>query len=113
MAQVTLIDAAVKYVAGPPRDTQRGPRINIVCTLPDGTFSETLGDPGDRALTSLKKGQTLFLAFDGRTYKLAAEAPPPAPAVPAPEPGREWSDEEKKAIANRVQNGAKRRAALH
>ena len=35
--QITLIDAVVKYTAGSPRDTQRGPRINIVCALQDGT----------------------------------------------------------------------------
>jgi hypothetical protein len=45
MAQVTLIDAEFKYAAGPPRDTPCGPRINIVCTLLDGTFSKALGQP--------------------------------------------------------------------
>ncbi len=59
------------------------------------------------ALTSLKKGQSVKLAFDGRSYKLAADAPPPAPAVPAPQPGREWSDEEKRAIASQIQMYAK------
>lgn len=75
-AQITLIDAAVKYTAGPPCDTQRGSRILVVCTLPDGTEQKLWGDPGDAALTSLKKGQTVKLAFDGRSYKLAADAPP-------------------------------------
>ncbi len=44
-AQVTLVDATVKYAAGTPRDTQRGPRINVVCTLPDGTEQKLWGDP--------------------------------------------------------------------
>ncbi|MBD2130080.1 hypothetical protein NDI39_29365 [Microcoleus sp. ZQ-A2] len=102
-AQIILIDATVKYSAGTPGDTQRGPRINVVCTLPDAPFQKLWGDPGDTALTSLKKGQSIKLAFDGCTYKLAAGTLPLAPTVPDPEPGREWSDEEKKAIANQIQ----------
>ena len=33
---------------------------------------------------------------------LAADAPLPAPSAPGPEPGREWSDQEKSAVASQI-----------
>ena len=56
MATLNIIQGTVKYGVGPARETKNGPRINVVVTLADGEETKLWGDPGDPALTPLKKG---------------------------------------------------------
>lgn len=67
-----LIDATVKYPAQAPREYDHGPRINVVCTLSDGTDEKLWGKPDDR-IADLKKGQTVQLIRAGRSLKLAEQ----------------------------------------
>jgi hypothetical protein len=70
MATATLISGYVKYPAGQPRDYGRGERINIVVTPNDGQDDiKVWGRPGD-AIAQLKRGTTVTLTYDGRSYKL-------------------------------------------
>ena len=107
--QVTLIDAEFKYAAGKSRDTQRGSHIYIVCTLPLWHLFTTSGATQvTRHKPRSRKDRPSNLLSMVELTPLTSDAPPPAPAGPAPkEPGREWSDEEKKVIANQVYSGAK------
>jgi hypothetical protein len=116
MASLTIVQGTVKYAAGPARETKNGPRINVVVTLADGEEIKLWGDPGDPALTPLKKGNALQLVKNakGTGYSLLDTSPttPAAPPAPAPEPGysprqqtdvfKPWTDEEKKQLAAKI-----------
>lgn len=75
MATATLISGKVKYAAGQPRQTQYGKRINVVIARLDGGDDIKLwGNPGD-AIAHLRKGETVQVMHDGKTYKLLATNP--------------------------------------
>jgi hypothetical protein len=108
-----IIAATVKYTAGTPRNTERGPRINVVVNLPDGTEHRLWGDPGVPVLTPLKKGQSIQLAWDGRSYKLVGQPQsqqdesPIAPAQESVHNHTEWTPDQKRALASRIEERAK------
>lgn len=89
MTTATIVNATVKYAAGKVITTKHGnDRINVVLTLADGGEATIWGNPGDTALTSLRKGDAVQALFDGKGYKLvevpqqsgsASSAPPAAP----------------------------------
>jgi hypothetical protein len=62
-----MIQAIVKFAAGNPRDTKRGPRINAVVTLPDGS-EQTIWDAPGGIVSSWKKGQAVTLEQNGQYY---------------------------------------------
>jgi hypothetical protein len=114
MAQaLQLIYGRVKYAANKPRQTTHGMRINCVISLPDGEEIKLWGDPGDPALTSLSKGQQVQLAKNALgNWQLATTAP----AEPTPQPAQsqntvqnhtDWTPEQKRAIASRIEERAK------
>jgi hypothetical protein len=128
MASLTIVQGTVKYAAGPARETKNGPRINVLVTLADGEEIKLWGDPGDPALTPLKKGQSVQLVKNakGNGYSLL-DTSPTTPAAPpakvpeqlrreAPAPGcsprqqpdvfKPWTDEEKKQLAAKVDQEA-------
>lgn len=115
MAQTLALTAAiVKYTPGTPRDTQYGPRINAVLTLPDGCETKLSGNPDDATLLTLKKGQRVQVAWDGKGYKLATTAPVEPPSQPALSNGNRtaptptgWTPDEKRAIASSIEEKAK------
>ena len=75
MATATLISGKVKYAAGQPRQTQYGERINVVIARLDGGDDIKLwGNPRD-AIAHLRKGETVQVMHDGKTYKLLATTP--------------------------------------
>jgi hypothetical protein len=119
MATLNIIQGTVKYAAGPARETKNGPRINVVVTLADGEEIKLWGDPGDPALTPLKKGNAVQLVKNakGTGYSLLDTSPttPAAPPamVPAPEYSprqretwKPWSDDQKKELAAKVDQEA-------
>jgi hypothetical protein len=119
MASLTIVQGTVKYAAGPPRPTTNGPRINVLVTLADGEETKLWGDPGDPALTPLKKGNAVQLVKNGKGtgYSLLDTSPttPAAPLAKVPEPGysprqretwRPWSDDQKKELAAKVDQEA-------
>ncbi len=75
MAQpITLTYGRVKYTPGEPRQTTHGMRINAVITLPSGEEIKLWGDPGDPALTALKKNQQVALAQNAKgNWQLAQQ----------------------------------------
>lgn len=104
MTTATIVTATVKYGAGQPRETQYGMRINALMVLPDGTEQRLWGNPGDVAIASLKKGQTVQLLHDSKGYKLLENQPAePQPSKPI---GTELTPEHKKAIAMYVNGQA-------
>lgn len=54
----TLIKAKVKYPAGPPREGNYGPRINVVAIAENGEEFRIWGNP-DNPIAHLKKGQEI------------------------------------------------------
>ena len=117
MASLTIVQGMVKYAAGPARETKNGPRINVVVTLTDGEETKLWGDPGDPALTPLKKGNAVQLVKNakGTGYSLLDTSPttPAAPLVPAPgysprqrETWKPWNDDQKKELAAKVDQEA-------
>ena len=115
MASLTIVQGTVKYAAGPARETKNGPRINVVVTLADGEETKLWGDPGDPALTPLKKGSAVQLVKNakGTGYSLLNTSPttPAAPSAPVPVPGysprqhetwKPWTDDEKKQLAAKI-----------
>jgi hypothetical protein len=67
MAQtLNLTYGRVKYRPGEPKQTSHGMRINAVITLPSGEEVKLWGDPGDPALTALKKNQQVALAQNAK-----------------------------------------------
>ena len=113
MASLTIVQGTVKYAAGPARETKNGPRINAVVTLADGEETKLWGDPGDPALTPLKKGNVVQLVKNakGTGYSLLDTAPGTPAAPPAPAPGysprqretwKPWSDDQKKELAAKI-----------
>ncbi|MGA7954606.1 MAG: hypothetical protein WCA07_13920, partial [Gloeobacterales cyanobacterium] len=93
--------------------------INVVVTLADGEETKLWGDPGDPALTPLKKGNAVQLVKNakGTGYSLLDTSPgtPAAPSAPAPEPEysprqretwKPWTDEEKKQLAAKIDQEA-------
>jgi hypothetical protein len=117
MATLNIIQGTVKYAAGPARETKNGPRINVLVTLADGEETKLWGDPGDPALTPLRKGNAVQLVKNakGTGYSLLDTSPttPAAPLVPAPgysprqrETWKPWSDDQKKELAAKVDQEA-------
>jgi len=116
MASLTIVQGMVKYAAGPARETKNGPRINVVVTLTDGEETKLWGDPGDPALTPLKKGNAVQLVKNakGTGYSLLDTSPttPAAPPAPVPVTGysprqqpevfKPWTDEEKRELAAKI-----------
>jgi hypothetical protein len=112
---IQLTTGKVKYTPGTPRDTQYGPRINAVLTLPDGTEAKLWGDPDDASLLALKKGESVQLAKNAKgNWQLASAAPVEAPsnvqgAVMPTKPNQATqllTDDEKRAIAAKVTENA-------
>jgi hypothetical protein len=117
MATLNIIQGTVKYAAGPARETKNGPRINVLVTLPDGEETKLWGDPGDPALTPLKKGNAVQLVKNakGTGYSLLDTAPTTPAAPPAmpgysprqqPEVFKPWNDFEKKELEAKIDQDA-------
>jgi hypothetical protein len=119
MATLNIIQGTVKYAAGPARETKNGPRINVLVTLADGEETKLWGDPGDPALTPLKKGQSVQLVKNakGTGYSLLDTSPtaPAAPPALVPAPGnsprqretwKPWSNDQKKELAAKIDQEA-------
>jgi len=72
MAQaLTVQTATVKFPAGKTFTTQYGDRVNAVLVIPaTGEEVKLWGNPGDPALTALKKGQQVAIAQDQKGWKL-------------------------------------------
>ena len=116
MASLTIVQGTVKYAAGPARETKNGPWINVVVTLADGEETKLWGDPGDPALTPLKKGQSVQVVKNakGTGYSLLDTSPGTPAATPAlvPAPGysprqqpdvfKPWTDDEKRELAAKI-----------
>lgn len=84
-----MTTATVKYAAGPPKEYEHGPRINVLCVLPTGEEVRIYDKP-DSAIASWKKGQSVTLEKNEKGYwnpakGQAAQAPAQqAPQAPAP-----------------------------
>ena len=67
-----VLKGIVKYAAGPPREGQYGPSINILVTLDEGYDVRVYGKPGD-PIEKLKAKQPVQLIEDKGKYKLIEE----------------------------------------
>lgn len=106
MAQaLTVHTATVKFPAGKTFTTQYGDRVNAVLVIPQtGEEIKLWGNPGDPALTALKKGQQVAVVQDQKGWKLLNV--PPTEDTPAPGNGNgngkahtPLEPEQKRAIA--------------
>ncbi|MGI8935948.1 MAG: hypothetical protein ACR2FS_17920 [Phormidesmis sp.] len=102
MSTLQLLQAAVKFAACPPKDFGNGPRINVVCTAGDEEI-KLWGNPED-PLAALKKGDSVSLIYDGKSYKLASTAPPEAAIrstdTPPPPPPSDYPANLGQAVAH-------------
>lgn len=112
MAQtLNLTYGRVKFAAGKPVQTSYGLRINAVVTLASGEEVKLWGDPGDPMLTALAKGQQVQLAQNAKgNWQLVQQQQ--SQGVPHQGNGNgvvrtEWTPEEKRAIAARIEEKAK------
>jgi hypothetical protein len=79
---MSTIQATVKYAAGQPKDTQRGPRINAVVILADGREERIWDSPGG-IVSTWQKNQVVTLEQKGQYLNPVAGATPAAPTAPA------------------------------
>lgn len=115
MAQaLQLTYGRVKYSANEPRQTTHGLRINSVISLPSGEEIKLWGDPGDPVLTALKKGQQVALAQNAKgNWQLVnqqEQSPHPSQNDAVQNQSEQWLDwtpEEKRALAAKIQAHAK------
>ena len=70
-----VLKGIVKYAAGPPREGQYGPSINILVTLDEGYDVRVYGKPDD-PIEQLKAKQPVQLIEDKGKYKLIEEEAP-------------------------------------
>ena len=70
-----VLKGIVKYAAGPPREGQYGPSINILVTLDEGYDVRVYGKPGD-PIEKLKAKHPVQLIEDKGKYKLIEEEAP-------------------------------------
>jgi hypothetical protein len=102
MTSATITTATVKYPAREPKDWGYGLKINAIVTATNGEEIKLWGKPEDTAIASLKKGQSVQLIHDGKSYKLIQESPKSLPG----EKHEPWDNEKKKAIANQISQNA-------
>jgi hypothetical protein len=72
--QPIILPAIVKYEAREPKQTTRGPRINVKVTLEDGTEAQIWGDPNS-PIADWKRGQRVNVRKNGQYFD-------PAPGTP-------------------------------
>jgi hypothetical protein len=115
MAQpLTLTYGRVKYPPQEPRQTKNGLRINAVVTLPSGEEVKLWGDPGDPTLTALTRGQQVALAQNAKggwqlvqQHDESVSANGNSSVQNQTESHTEWTPEQKRAIASRIEERAK------
>ena len=76
-----VLKGIVKYAAGPPREGQYGPSINILVTLDEGYDVRVYGKPGD-PIEKLKAKHPVQLIEDKGKYKLIEEETPAQQSQP-------------------------------
>ena len=90
MATAQIVQGRVLFAAPKePYETKNGPRINVKVKLSDDQEVKLWDNPGG-PLQALRKGQSVTLIYDGKTYKLAEtgehnEQKPASPGQPIPE----------------------------
>lgn len=72
--EVQILPAIVKYEAREPKETSRGPRINVKVTLEDGSDVQIWGNP-DSPIAEWSRGQRVNVRKNGQYYD-------PAPGTP-------------------------------
>ncbi|MGL5131475.1 MAG: hypothetical protein ACRC78_03045 [Planktothrix sp.] len=71
-----IVNATIKYPAGkiiPSKYAGKPGRQNIILTLQNGQEATIWKNEGDRALSKLKKGDTIQVAVDGDNYDLITD----------------------------------------
>jgi hypothetical protein len=110
MAQtLNLTYGRVKYTPGEPRQTSHGMRINAVITLPSGEEIKLWGDPGDPALTALKKNQQVALAQNAKgNWQLVQQQETPQQHQNGTVQNQQgWEPEDREIIAAKIEHRAK------
>jgi hypothetical protein len=110
MAQtLNLTYGRVKYTPGEPRQTSHGMRINAVITLPSGEEIKLWGDPGDPALTALKKNQQVALAQNAKgNWQLVQQQEIPQQHQNGTVQNQQgWEPEDREIIAAKIEHRAK------
>jgi len=111
MAQtLNLTYGRVKYTPGEPRQTSHGMRINAVITLPSGEEVKLWGDPGDPALTALKKNQQVALAQNAKgNWQLVQQQDESSQQTNngSGQNQQSWEPEDREIIAAKIEHRAK------
>lgn len=83
-ADVIIHGATVKYEAREPKQTSRGPRINVKVTLDNGQEVQVWGSP-DSPIADWKRGQRVNVKQKGEYYDPAPGTPDAGTAQSAPQ----------------------------
>lgn len=106
-----LIEATVKWPAGKIFEGEWGPCQSVTLQLPDGSEEKVWFKPGSEPHSSLQKGQPVkVLASPGKNGKLKytfISDNPVSQSSPAPKKPAILSDEDKRAIAEYIEQQSK------
>ncbi len=97
----------IKYPAGKVFQSDWGERQNIVVEMDDGTEERLYFEKGRQPHASLKRGQQVQLLFENGKRRLVVSDKPDTPAEPPQPAYQELTPDQKRAIANYIQDQAK------
>ena len=83
-AEIVIHGATVKYEAREPKQTSRGPRINVKVTLDNGQEVQVWGSP-DSPIADWKRGQRVNVKQKGEYFDPAPGTPDAGTAQSAPQ----------------------------
>ncbi len=97
----------IKYAAGKVFQSDWGERQNIVVEMDDGSTEKLYFEKGRQPHASLKRGQSVAILFEGGKRRLVVSDKPNTPTEPPQPAYQELTPDQKRAIANYIQDQAK------
>ncbi len=99
-------NGTVKYPANKVFQSDWGERQNIVVEMDDGSTEKLYFEKGRQPHASLKRGQSVAILFEGGKRRLVVSDKPNTPTEPPQPAYQELTPDQKRAIANYVQDQA-------
>ena len=97
----------IKYPAGKVFQSDWGERQNIVVEMDDGSEEKLYFAAGRQPHASLKRGQSVAILFEGGKRRLVVSDKPNTPTEPPQPAYQKLTPDQKRAIANYIQDQAK------
>ena len=100
-------NGTVKYPANKVFQSDWGERQNIVVEMDDGSTEKLYFEKGRQPHASLKRGQSVAILFEGGKRRLVVSDKPNTPTEPPQPAYQKLTPDQKRAIANYIQDQAK------